>query len=490
MNEDFPLKDTKKISSGKEEEVFSPGEREEKKEEITFPSPPPPEEKKGKNSKMILLLGGGLVLFLLLGFFLLRRGREKQPGEPVTLTYWGLWEPAPVFEGLIARFEEDHPGIKIDYRQQSPRDYKARLQNALARGEGPDIFRLHQTWIPVLKGELTPVPQSVAEELGLESDYFPVIKEALKKEGSFWAVPLMVDSLALYYNKEILSAANKKPPRTWWGLEKVAKELTVRDQETGRIKIAGAALGTTNNVDHWSDIVGLMIFQNEGHPGKPQSQLVEDALLFYLRFAREDQVWDETLPNSTLAFATGKVAFYFAPSWRYFNLKEINPQLNFGITTVPQLPQTGVDQQAAEEGEGELTNVGWATFWVEGVSRRSQHQKEAWEFVRFLASREGLKTLYSAQSQIRDFGEIYPVRELAQQLVTNPFLAPFVTEAGRARFWYLASFTHDNGLNDGLIKYYEDALNRLAEGDDPQATLETLAAGVNQILSRYQLSLE
>jgi multiple sugar transport system substrate-binding protein len=452
--------------------------------------PPPPPEKSGLPLKKITLAIAGVVVLASLFFLVKGKLFQKKPSstkEAITLTYWGLWEPKPVMQGLIEQFEKDHPNIKINYIMQSPKDYRSRIQSRIAKNTGPDIFRLHHSWIPMLTNDLSPVPEEVKNNLKLEKDYFPIIGQTLKRNGRFYAVPLMIDTLALYYNKDILSAADKQPPRTWWGLKKLAEELTVVQQ--GKIQTAGAALGTTNNVDHWSDILGLMIFQNDGHPGSPKQKAVQDSLRFYTLFAQgENHVWDKTLPHSTLSFANGKLAFYFAPSWRYFEIKQINPNLNFAITTVPQLPKLAdVDLDEAEKGKAELTNTAWATFWVEGVSSKSSHQKEAWEFLQFLASQESLQKLYSGEKQIREFGEIYPVVSLAESLKNDPLIRPFVQQAPNAVSWYMNSFTHDGGLNDSIIKYYEDAINAINSGESIDSVVETLSAGINQVLNRYQI---
>jgi len=88
-------------------------------------------------------------------------------------------------------------------------------------------------------------------------------------------------------------------------------------------------------------------------------------------------VWDESLPSSTQAFAAGQLAFYFGPSCRVFNLEEMNPSLRYEITTVPQLPTLkGVALEEANA-PANLTNIHWASFWVEGVNIKGKHQAEA-----------------------------------------------------------------------------------------------------------------
>ncbi len=439
--------------------------------------------------KKVIIFLLALVIFGAAGFLGYRFFyKDKQAGKEITLTYWGLWEPEAVMQGVIAEWVKKNPNIKIDYRKQDKEDYRARLQSAFSRNEGPDIFRFHQTWMPMLKDELAPVPEPVTKQLGLTENYFTSVTDPIMVNGQYYGIPLMVDNLALYYNQDILAAANEQPPITWWGLEKLAQDLTVRIGEN-RISVAGAALGTTSNVDHWSDIIGLMIYQNGGDPGQPD-KLVIDSMNYYLKFAHEINVWDETMPYSTLAFAQGKVAFYFGPSWRVFNIQEANPRLNYRITTVPQLPELpDADWEKAEQGEEELTNEHWATFWVEGVSLQSEHQEAAWKFLEYLSSKETMQKLFTAQGQIRDFGEIYPRKDLAAGLENRSQLKPFIDQADTAKTWYLASSTYDGGINEQMIKYYGDALNALSANAREEEVIETLNSGVQQVLQRYGVGI-
>ena len=421
--------------------------------------------------KILILL---LVLLILFGLgwtvFKFVLPRFQKPKE-VTLTYWGLWEPETVMKGVITDWEKAHPNVKINYLQQSPKEYRERLQSALARNEGPDIFRYHLTWLPMLKNELEALPPEVMSSAEYESTFYTVVKENLRSGTSYVGVPLGIDTLALFYNQEIFQAAGKTPPTSWDELRQAAINLTTRD-ETGRIQTAGVALGTTSNIDHWPDILGLMMLQNGVNLANPTGSYAEDALTYYTIFNTTDRVWDETLPNSTLAFATGKVAMYFGYSWDILEIKKINPSLDFKVVAMPQLPDT---------------QVTWASFWVEGVAKKSSNSKQAWEFLKYLSSKEVLQKLYQAQSQTRLFGEVYPRTDMANLLADNPLLTPFANQVLQAKTWYLCSRTFDNGLNDKMIKYFEDAINTVNSGKSSTEALNTTAQGVSQLLSQYGL---
>lgn len=426
--------------------------------------------------KIIPILG--VLLFIFLLYILITKvvlpviKKPKENGDQsgdVTLTYWGLWEPENVVSSLITEYKKTHPNVTINYTNQSPKDYRERLQSALAREEGPDIFRYHNSWLPMLKKDLSPAPSEISQELDVETNYYPQVSKDLKSGGQLYGIPLGFDTVALYYNTRIFKTANKAAPTNWEDLRRAAVDLTVRDS-SGRIKVAGVALGAANNVDHFSDILGMMMLQNGADLSQPTGSLAEDALRFYTIFYTIDKVWDKNLPNSTYAFANEQVAMIFAPSWRAHEIKNINPNIEFKTLPVPQLPDA---------------EVAWATYWVEGVSAKSKNNQAAWEFLNYLSSKEALTEFYTNATKIRSFGEPYPRKDMAAELEDDEVTSTFVEQADYAQSWYMCSFTHDNGINDKIVKYFEDAVNSVLNGQGPRSALTTASQGVSQVLDQY-----
>ncbi|MDP3955205.1 MAG: extracellular solute-binding protein [bacterium] len=441
----------------------------------------------GSKFKIILSI---LLIFVLLGAigavvykFILPKLSKP---ENVVLTYWGLWEENNIVGAIIADYEKTHPNVKVTYERQSPRDYRERLQSALAREEGPDIFRFHNTWVPMFKSDLASIPTTVYDAASFEATFYPVARNDLRLGNSYVGIPLEIDGLGLFINTDLFKAAAKQAPKTWDELRKTALELTVRDS-SGQIQIAGVALGRTENVDHWSDILALMMFQNGAdlaEPGKCYSQtssagdtgetcLGADALTYFTIFSQVDGVWDKTLPASTLAFSGGKLAMYFGPSWEVFEIKRLNSNLNFEVVPVPQLPDT---------------NIAFASYWVEGVSKKSKKQEAAWDFLKYLSTREVLQKFYQDSSKTRLFGEPYGRVDMASILENQPYVGVYIKSAPTARSWYLASKTYDNGINDKLISYYANAVNAVNSGKTSKEALAVTSQGVSQILSQYGLA--
>jgi hypothetical protein len=62
--------------------------------------------------------------------------RQVVPGTSTKITYWGLWEPSSVLTEVFKEYEQANPGVTIEYVQQSYKDYRERLQTAVAGGTG------------------------------------------------------------------------------------------------------------------------------------------------------------------------------------------------------------------------------------------------------------------------------------------------------------------------------------------------------------------
>jgi len=423
----------------------------------------------------------GVILLAALGYFGFKFFSNKTavPLQKNTITWWGLWEDTSIVSPLIEEYQQANPNIKIDYIRQSSKDYRERLESSLSKGEGPDIFFYHNSWVPMFKDKLDNVPSSVMSAGEYAQTFYPVIASDATSGTGLVGIPLGYDGLTLFINQDIFDAAGKTPPQTWDELRKLALDLTVKDKE-GIITQSGAALGLTENVDHWPEILALMMLQNGVDLTKPSGELAQKALDFYTLFYKQDKVWDATLPPSTMAFAAGKVAMMFGPSWRAFDIKEQNPNLRFKAVALPHLPKDDPTKP----------DIAYATYWMQGVWYRSPNKETAWNFLKFMSQKDTLEKLYANEAKVRLFGEPYPRVDMAELVNTHPIIGALIGQAPNAQSWYLASRTFDGqtGINTQINKYFEDAVNAVNKGADSKKALETAAAGVDQVLAQFGVS--
>ena len=116
---------------------------------------------------------------------------------------------------------------------------------------------------------------------------------------------------------------------------------------------------------------------------------------------------------------------------------------------------------------------------------KSKNKEAAWTFLKYLSTPEVLRKFYNSASQYRTFGEIYPRIDMASELQSSELVGAYVSDAPLSKSWYMSSFTHDNGINDQIIKYYEDAVNTVLSGSDVTKALETAKTGISTVLSKY-----
>lgn len=445
------------------------------------PSKPPAPEKKekihGPNKFFIFRILFGLFAFVVIVLLIIFGVRAffsfVQPGSTgkVTLTYWGLWEDSNTMQSVISQFERDNPNITIQYEKQDPKQYSERLLARIPQGNGPDIFTYHSSWLPMVQDILVPLPTSVISKSDLENNFYPVVRNDLVKNGALYGVPLGIDTLSLFVNNKMFKDAKADVPTSWDMFISTARALTVKD-ENGKIKVAGAAMGTFDNITHAPDIISSLLMQN----GVDITQMTpssnaSDALSFYTSFATgTSNVWDSTLDPSQLAFARGNLAMYFGYSWDIFLIKASNPDLDFSVHPIPHLP-------------GRNTTA--ASYWVQGVSSKSTHQKESLLFMQFLAQKNTEAILYSEEAKTRLFGEPYPRSDLGTTLKDNPMVAPFVNQAIDAKSSFFAGETYDNGLNGQMNGYLGNAVRAVLGNTSADSAIDTLTKGVLQIEKQY-----
>lgn len=398
--------------------------------------------------------------------------RPDQENKQVELIWWGLLDEPTTYRSLIDLYQLDHPNVKIIYLKQSPINYRPRVQTQLRAGQGPDIFMIHSSWASMFKGDLEPSPNVIFPTLTFNQDYYPVIKDNLVINNQVYGVPVEIDGLALYYNEDLLKFANVTPPKTWQQFLDGARKITVKNA-AGQIETAGAALGTTINVDFWPEILGLLFMQQpETNLASPGNKSGGDVLKFYTSFVTDpnNKTWDTTLPSSTRMFTDGKLAFYFANTKQVAEIRKANPNLNFKVIPAPQLPG------------GEAN---WGSFWAWSVAAKP-NSAEAWQFLKYLSTAQSLQIIYQEETQNQLAGKAFPRIDMADLLKTDTMLGAFISEAPTMKSWYLNSEAKDQGINDEVIALYGDAVNNVVtKGTDPQSALSGMDVKIKAIIDKY-----
>jgi ABC-type glycerol-3-phosphate transport system substrate-binding protein len=435
-----------------------------------------------------------LALIILFGFAILSFGyiaitKYIYPSNPAlgpktTIEYWGLFESEIVMNELIKKYEAENPSVKINYTQKLAENdldnYKETLYSRLENGTGPTIFRAHSTWMPKFYNELSRNKSLPVEQF--QNRFYKVADyQCVTVTNEMLCIPIMYDGLVLLYNEDLLRNAGISPQsiRSWEDLRIAAKKLTITQDaplEYDQIKVTrgGLALGSTNNVSGSTDIIGLMFAQNKIKiPDDLDTEKVGLVFEFYNNFVKQDQTWDEEMPNSLNAFASGQAAMVFAKSEQIIRILQLNPTINLGALPVPQLPLL----------DGTLTNDGWASFWVEGVSAdaTNSQQTESWKFLEWLSREENQVYRFNVASDYKRFGEPYSDKSLRDNLIKSPLLGPIVQTAPNAVTGIIADEVGNSPYGDVIKAAISDYAKTISV-EDKREVLTKLKADYEALL--------
>lgn len=431
----------------------------------------------------LLIIGGiaGLAVVILLLFLILGGGGGGQL-QPVTLQFWGTFDDLSFYDSAISAFERAYPSVKIIYKQIPFEDYEKELVNSFAAGTGPDIWLMHNTWLPKHADKIQPLPQQVLEGektplftiKDFQDQFLDVTLADLTQDGQIYALPIYVDTLGLYYNKDFFNTAGiASPPATWDEFNNDVKKLTSVDQR-GNIVKSGAAIGTADNINRSTDVLTLLMLQSgvqmtdSEHRNATFSQQIEGqdvgetALQYYTNFAdptKSVYAWNSQQHYSIDAFTEGNVAMMFNYSHQIKTLRSKSARFNFGIAPVPQIAGTPVA-------------VNFANYWAPTVSKQSKNPVTAWKFLVYLSSAQG------AASYINASDRPSARRDLIEQQKNDPDLGVFAAQALSARSWYQI----DNSAIETIFAEMIDNVNfgRMSARD----SLEAAENKVNVLMAR------
>lgn len=282
---------------------------------------------------------------------------SKQDVNYGEVTVWGTL-PANMMQSLIADKLRNERNITIKYVEKAKATFNADLVEALAAGRGPDLFMIAQDEILRNLNKIALIPYTAVTERDFKDTFIQEGEMFFRPEGIV-ALPLTVDPIVMYWNRDILTNAGIVAPPTKWGeFFTMAPRIVVRDQG-GTISRSFASLGEYRNVSHAKEILSIIIMQAGSPIVSSQNGLLTadlttstdpnaqspavNAVNFFTQFASSDKdsySWNRSLPYSRDMFEAGDLALYFGYASEYLSIKQKNPHLNFDVAVMPQADQT------------------------------------------------------------------------------------------------------------------------------------------------------
>lgn len=305
-----------------------------------------------------------LCVFAILGVgglisFSAYRGAQSQAGLP-PVVIWGTVDGGHVGNYIGSIFQDPKIPSHISYVQKSEATLYQDFIEALASGQGPDALLLAQDNAYRYQGRLLAIPYDNMPELTFKNSFVQGAEIYLMQEGVM-ALPLAVDPLVMYWNRDMFNNAGiTQPPTSWEEFLTLVPRMTEKDAAHNIIK-SGVALGEARNIINSKEILSMLIMQS-GNPitvradGSVVSILDQGlqrstppgiaALTFYTQFAdpvKQVYSWNRALQDSKNMFIGNRLAVYFGFASELPEIRRKNPNLNFEVAFVPQVKaQAGV----------------------------------------------------------------------------------------------------------------------------------------------------
>ncbi len=411
--------------------------------------------------------------------------RRKDPPPPpqnfsgIELVYYKVYDDEDAIEPIISQYVADHPGLTITYRKFDDfSEYQNVILNELAEGEGPDIFSMPNTWFTSNYKKLTPLPSDMGSVSDFESTFVDVAREDLIRPDQagieqIYALPMTVDTLALFYNNDHFEdrlPAQGRPSTTWDGILEDVAALKKEDNSFSRFEVAGLAMGRADNITRGVDILYLLFLQYgvnfyngnmseavfAGAQGASSQFLAQEALDFYLSFADPNQkhyTWNEFVASDNNdvqeieAFARGEVSMVIGYSFMYQDIvnqigvlgsqgEQVIDVDAIRTASIPQIEDPAVSTDK---------RVAYASYFAETVSRNTEHPDIAWDFLVFLTNRQNLDFYFDQLSKPTSR------RDMIEEQRADPIYGVFANQIGYAESFPIVDFFRYDELFSEVI---------------------------------------
>ena len=208
-------------------------------------------------------------------------------------------------------------------------------------------------------------------------------------DGKVYGAPAVIESLVMYYNKDLL----KEAPKTFAELEELAKD--------SKYAFAGEDGKTSAFLADWTNFYyaygllsgnGAYVFGDNGKNPKDIG-LANEGAIAGINYAKSwYEKWPKGMQDGTAAgnliqtsFQEGKTAAIIDGPWKAQAFKDA--KVNYGVATIPTLPNGK-----------EYSAFGGGKAWI--IPSSTKNLEGAQKFVDFLVSTEQQKAFYDTTNEI------------------------------------------------------------------------------------------
>lgn len=318
--------------------------------------------------KIIILLS---MIFMMFSCGTKKESEDTQKEKVIKIWTYLSNNEAKVFQKQLDQYSKEK-GIKIQAEYIPFGDYKKQLSVAIGAGTLPDIIMIdnpdHAQFAKM--GIFADITDKMNSWEGKDM-YFKGPMLSTMVDGKNYGLPFTSNNLALFYNKKMLKQEGVEVPKTWVELKNAAKKLTKNG-------IFGMAVGSPKNEEATFQFLPWMISAG-GSYDKLNSEGTIKAATFWRDLISEGLMSKETPTwgqgDAQKQFSAEKVAMFIGGPWMVSQIKEDNPNIEFGVAMMP------IDKVNASVLGGE--NL--------GITSNSKDIDLAWDLLKYIGDYNTVK---------------------------------------------------------------------------------------------------
>lgn len=305
-----------------------------------------------KNSRIIGAVAGVAVMTLALAACSAGPSTSNTSGAKQTLTVEDYYNNEPGTSAWNATYKAcgDQIGANVNPVHIAG---AALIQKVLQQASSktlPDVLMLDNPDVQQIAatGALAPLKNF---NVSAPAGDVPAVLEAGTYKGELYGLAPAINSIALYYNVDMLKAAGITPPKTWDELQADALKLT--DKSKG---VYGFAMSNINTYEGSWQFLPIM-WSNGGDEKNIDTQATQQALQFVVNLQNDGSMskssitWAQSDVNNQ--FIAGKAAMMINGPWQ---LPVLNSTKGLNFDSVP-IPTRLASQKVVAPLGGEAFNV-------------------------------------------------------------------------------------------------------------------------------------
>ncbi|ASJ01117.1 extracellular solute-binding protein [Thermococcus gorgonarius] len=287
---------------------------------------------------------------------------------------WHAMQPneLEVFQSLAEEYMAMCPDVTITFEQKP--DLESALKAAIPTGKGPDLFIWAHDWIGKFAdaGMLEPIDEYVTDDI--LKDFAPMAVDAIQYKGHYYAMPFAAETVAVIYNKKMVS----EPPKTFDEMKAIMEKYYDPDNEKYGIAWPINAYFISGIAQAFG---GYYFDDKSEQPGLDKPETIEGFQFFF------KEIWPYMAPTGDYntqqsIFLEGRAPMMVNGPWSISDVKKAG--IDFSVVPLPPITKDGKEYWPRPYGG--VKNI----YFAAGI----KNKEAAWKFVKwFTTSPDAIKEL-------------------------------------------------------------------------------------------------